>query len=303
MRGRGNTRLNCICGLPSAMKGCVCIMSIRSSLATACDPRRRYFCRPSPGATPAHLGRDAGDGLGWTGREFDREVLGLLLRIVPGQRRGRRLRAGDEDRLGEQLRRGSFRVEIAQHPVHARLGKRDVVAKRPVVPRGVIVHEELQIAADNEGMKELFVNNREFLDPTVLPRVEDREGEANALVRFRGLRRHRQVHVIFGQSVPRRPKPCHNGDTCQDRSIGCPDPWDRRRPDRWKDLAPRQFVPAAAADRPRASNRRACTPDRADNGHNDHQANEAHRSIVVPHRQDWCGRWGGLDCEQQAIRR
>ena len=47
----------------------------------------------------------------------------------------------------------------------------------------MIVHEELQIAADDEGVEELFVNDRELLDRVVLPRVEDREGESDRFVR------------------------------------------------------------------------------------------------------------------------
>ena len=63
----------------------------------------------------------------------------------------------------------------------------------------MIVHEELQVAADDEGVKELFVDDRELLDPVVLPRVEDLEGEVDRLVRLRRLRRDGQIQVVLGR--------------------------------------------------------------------------------------------------------
>jgi hypothetical protein len=43
------------------------------------------------------------------------------------------------------------------------------------------------------------VNDGKRLHPMVLPRIEDLECEANSFVRLRGLRRHGQIHVVFGQ--------------------------------------------------------------------------------------------------------
>ena len=63
----------------------------------------------------------------------------------------------------------------------------------------VIVHEELQVAADDEGVKQLLVNDGEFLDRVVLPRIEHLEGQADLLVRLRRLRRHGQIQVVFGR--------------------------------------------------------------------------------------------------------
>src|SRR5207244_128293 len=98
-----------------------------------------------------------------------------------------------------QLGRRGFRIKIAENTVHAGSRKCDVVLKRSVRPRRMIVHEEAKIAADNERVKELLVNDRELLDPLVLPRVEYLERQMNGLVRRRRLRRDGEIQMVFGR--------------------------------------------------------------------------------------------------------
>src|SRR4029077_4416858 len=98
-----------------------------------------------------HLRGYAGHGVWRIRRKLDADVLGVLDRVVAGQLRGRSVAAGDEDRLGDELRGSAFRIEIAQNPIHSGSGERDVVVERAVLPGGVVVHEELQVAADDKG--------------------------------------------------------------------------------------------------------------------------------------------------------
>src|SRR5262245_51362032 len=44
MPSRGKIMLNCTCGPPSAMNGCVCTKSIRSSLAASICPHAPKYC-------------------------------------------------------------------------------------------------------------------------------------------------------------------------------------------------------------------------------------------------------------------
>src|SRR6185295_4215786 len=123
-----------------------------------------------------------GQRLGRDRLEIDLKILGLLLRIIPGEF-GTRCSGGrcawHDKGVRNQLRRCPIRIEVSQDAVCSRLRKDNVVVKPilDVVPGRMIVHKELKVIADKERMKEFFMDNLKVRHRQILPRIEYLESD------------------------------------------------------------------------------------------------------------------------------
>src|SRR5262249_13767110 len=97
---------------------------------------------------------------------------------------GRRV-AGYKDRFRNKLRRCAFRVEITENTVHTRLRQSHIVLECVIHPDRMVVDEHLKVLADDKRVEQLLVDDIEFLDRIILPRVMYVESEMHFLPGFR----------------------------------------------------------------------------------------------------------------------
>jgi hypothetical protein len=152
----------------------------------------------------AHDRGSTGDGLARFEIHFDPDAAGGLHETsVFDARRG--LRSGrlpgrDVARRHvpfEDLRRPAGREEIAEERVPSRPGQHGLHRQRPVVRRHRMeVREVLEVAADDEEMKELLVDDLEFRDRLARRGMEDAKPEAHRLPRSNLRRFRRELEAI-----------------------------------------------------------------------------------------------------------
>ena len=163
------------------MNGWVWIRSIRSSLATSmCAPGADIFFESVGGLSLKVKQRLLrGDGLRRIGGHLDLHVLRLLGGIIARQRHGRGRGSRNNTRFGDQLRRRTVGIEVAQYAIHAGLGKCDVVVRTS--PSGCRWDDRAGRTADPGSPRTCGTASRgrsgNLCHRTILPRIVDRKLE------------------------------------------------------------------------------------------------------------------------------